>query len=74
MSLETVLISEKDSVNLNELQGHVNNWREIISDFAKGGFSMIKKINKVVAEFEHLENFERLYKVKMINRAMNLPI
>ena len=38
LSLETVLISEKDSVNLNELQGHVNNWREIISDFAKGGF------------------------------------
>ena len=33
-----VLISEKDSVNLNELQGHVNNWREIICDFAKEGF------------------------------------
>ena len=33
-----VLISEKDSVNLNELQGHVNNWREIICDFAKESF------------------------------------
>ena len=38
MSPETVLISEKDSVNLNELQGHVNNWREIICDFAKECF------------------------------------
>ena len=38
LSLVPVLISEKDSVNLNELQGHVNNWREIICDFAKEGF------------------------------------
>ena len=38
LSLMPVLISEKDSVNLNELQGHVNNWREIICDFAKEGF------------------------------------
>ena len=38
LSHAPVLISEKDSVNLNELQGHVNNWREIICDFAKEGF------------------------------------
>ena len=27
-------------MNLNELQGHVNNWREIICDFAKEGFQV----------------------------------
>ena len=41
LSHAPVLISEKDSVNLNELQGHVNNWREIICDFAKEGFQVV---------------------------------
>ena len=50
LSLVPVLISEKDSVNLNELQGHVNNWREIICDFAKEGFHAVTQKYRHLAE------------------------
>jgi hypothetical protein len=50
LSLVPVLISEKDSVNLNELQGHVNNWREIICDFSKEGFHAANKKYRHLAD------------------------
>lgn len=51
-----VLISEKDSKNLNELQEQVNKWREIISEFEKQLNNQDELSRKDISEIQNIFN------------------